>query len=821
MRRFKVAEGQQERIRNGRLQKGWRVSEEDIRPLSEASKCLIDRYAQENNWSDDDLRWLENFANIFRVVEQNQNIDHIKRQIRNSPGSLLHNIKQLIDDGEIFAKGISYRTWRSFTSQTPTSRINAPAFQAYCDALGLEWEEIAEIPLAALANPRPIYNNLPTPDYTELVGRETEISELLNFLSQKNIYRVIVEGSGGLGKTALVLEVAYRCLQARLNGDNNFNVPIFDAFIFTSARQQHLTGCGLLRWTQQQSKRIDIISAIADTIEFPEIKSILDPKQQLQQLRVKLSSFHSLLIIDNLETVEDQEDVLALIYELPPTVKVIITSRQQAPLDCYLALEPLSEEACFQLIENLACQGSVVINTNQYQKIYDGTGGIPGAIIYPIGQLRASRSLDGVLQQLHQPKHNIPRFWFESSLQPLQNQPAHYLLMALAMFPQPAMKAAIVQVALPIADDRNIDEELAVLQQLWLIKFQKERYVINLPLTRSYVFGELAANCEFEQAARERWINWYLQYSQEYGQKDEKEWHDYEILEEEWDNLQAVMEWCIDQNRYEEFLQLWRNINCYSHTQGYSRGDRTTAWRNGLDWIDWLIQAAIQHQHWSTVAELMANKGWTLTLIGNNRFTEAQTLFTQAWKLRHHQNSNFQLTLAIHIGCLRIEQQKFPQAHRWFHWSQNLLNRVTLDPEIATRHQIQILYNQGQIHFKTSNYHEAETSYQQALSLAKTIDWQRAMCLIQNWLADIAIELGNLQKSQELLEQCLLVAEKNLDQCTIAFCKQSTAFLAKADGNWTDAQSFAQSAYQDFLKLGMLAEAEETQTLLQVIKSNI
>src|SRR5205085_3440059 len=54
--------------------------------------------------------------------------------------------------------------------------------------------------------------NLPPLKHTKLVGRDNEIAHLLRLLSyERGVHFIPVQGMGGVGKTALVLEVAYRC----------------------------------------------------------------------------------------------------------------------------------------------------------------------------------------------------------------------------------------------------------------------------------------------------------------------------------------------------------------------------------------------------------------------------------------------------------------------------------------------------------------------------------------------------------------------------------------------------------------------------------
>src|SRR5215472_5379073 len=62
---------------------------------------------------------------------------------------------------------------------------------------------------------RSIPCNLPSRDRTHLIGRQAEVARLLDLLSPNHAAPLItVDGIGGVGKTALVLEVAYRCWRA-------------------------------------------------------------------------------------------------------------------------------------------------------------------------------------------------------------------------------------------------------------------------------------------------------------------------------------------------------------------------------------------------------------------------------------------------------------------------------------------------------------------------------------------------------------------------------------------------------------------------------
>jgi tetratricopeptide (TPR) repeat protein len=71
---------------------------------------------------------------------------------------------------------------------------------------------------ATLPTPRPaVYHNLPQPDYGEFVGREKELRQIFDLLRpypQSRHHLIVIDGIGGIGKSALALEVANRCLYA-------------------------------------------------------------------------------------------------------------------------------------------------------------------------------------------------------------------------------------------------------------------------------------------------------------------------------------------------------------------------------------------------------------------------------------------------------------------------------------------------------------------------------------------------------------------------------------------------------------------------------
>jgi len=652
-----------------------------------------------------------------------------------------------------------------------------------------------------------IYQNLPARDYTAFFGRQQEIARLMELLDADHAAHLIsVDGIGGVGKTTLVVEVAYRCLEAsQKQNQTPPQIPTFEAIVFTSAKQNHLTSIGILpRLTRERTLR-DITREIAYTLDCGEIIN-LTFNQQLELIRQKLCQIKALLIVDNLETVEEKQEVLGFLYDLPPTVKVVMTTREQAVF-VPIRLGCLPREHGLELIQHEAQEKGVYLSVEQSQQLFQGVSGIPAAMIYAVGQMAAGYLLEDVLAQIKQPDGDVARFCFAGAVDPLRGKPAHYLLMTLALFLQPVNRDTLAAIAFEEADPNACAQGLAKLQQLSLVHQQQGRYSV-LELTREYAAAELAEADQFAHQIRQRWVNWYLKFSEANGGTNWKEWHlGYGDLEAEWENLRTVLEWCMGQNRYADVCAIWQHIKGYIHVRGY--------WDERLEWTDWLIKAAKAAGDWVFAVEVMSDRAHTLTRMRQeSQLAEAENLLQEAWCLRHHQTIPFQLELATNMVILYIHQEKWQQAQDWLTEEEKLLDQVSLPELEREQQQVHILYYRGQIAFAIGKYQQAQSIFQQALARSSQAGWQRASVAIQNWLADIYLEIGNLEEAKKLLDFGYPIAIQHKDKMSIAFHKASFANLEKRLGNLTKARSFAKEAAEGFETLKMKVQAERIRRLL-------
>ena len=185
-----------------------------------------------------------------------------------------------------------------------------------------------------------ITHNLPAPDFDEtgFIGRKEDSEALTKLILSNRVVSVL--GDGGIGKSALALKVAYDIV------DMQENCP-FELVIWTSAKTTMLTSKGIE----------DIHTAITDYSGLvSEISSTFGTESttKLEQVLEYLGVFKTLLIIDNLETIQSDE-VRDFIREAQTKCHIVITSRiGLGELEYPRKLKGLSETESAKMIREIA-----------------------------------------------------------------------------------------------------------------------------------------------------------------------------------------------------------------------------------------------------------------------------------------------------------------------------------------------------------------------------------------------------------------------------------------------------------------------------------
>lgn len=645
-------------------------------------------------------------------------------------------------------------------------------------------------------------HNLPAADHTQLIGRETELERILTLLDpQHPATRISIEGPGGVGKTSLVLEGIRRYLAQPLDPKQ----LTYGAILFTSAQPQRLTLTGVLPKLRQDRTRQDMIRTLCRVLDRSHELVSLPEEEQLPFVQDLLRAQRSLLIVDNLESLRDREQILSFLYDLPAQTKVMITSRETAQLEgITLRLGALEAKESLALIHHQAEKKQVSLTPVAAAAIQARTGGLPAAIVYTLGQMAAGYGVEDVLEELI-PATDLAQYCFGQSIAPLQGSPSHGLLLTLGLFPQSASRESLKQISTPVYTAPQIATGLAQLHHLSLCQLQDSRYRL-MPLTQEYVLAELRSYPHLETQIRERWLHWAVQFVTDHSSADWREWHDHQVLDQEWETLREVVDWCMAQERLEEVYQLWHHLKGLSHACGY--------WQERLQWLEWLHHRAKLQGDWGKVAEALTYRGRTLALINHpHQWREALRCCQAAWDLRQYQTSSFQFDLMISITLLLIRLDRFEEAEVWLTRSEAELS-PDLDRVQMERRQVYVIYYQARIALCQQEYGQARQLYQEAWRRAEAIPWQRAITYSRAWLGVVALRQGQWQEAEVLLEASLKQAEAHQDRRCIALCRGSYAHLEQQRGCPEQAQHWGELACQEFKRLNMIQELREMEALL-------
>jgi LuxR family glucitol operon transcriptional activator len=186
-----------------------------------------------------------------------------------------------------------------------------------------------------------VVHNLPVPDFddTGFIGRTKDVDEIKKLIFSNKVVSIL--GDGGIGKTALAVKVAYDLV------DMGDKCP-FELIIWTSAKTTMLTSKGIEEIYTAITDYTGLISVISDSID----SSINENKYE--RIIEYLELFKTLIIIDNLETIQSEE-VRNFIRTAQTKCNIVITSRiGLGELEYPRTLTGLTDTECAKLIREIA-----------------------------------------------------------------------------------------------------------------------------------------------------------------------------------------------------------------------------------------------------------------------------------------------------------------------------------------------------------------------------------------------------------------------------------------------------------------------------------
>lgn len=235
--------------------------------------------------------------------------------------------------------------------------------------------------------------------YSQLFGVARQMAEVRTRLdSSLSPWLVVLEGMGGIGKTALadalVREIA-------LTGS-------FEDIAWVSARQQDFVPALGIQPRNQPALDIETLTNSLLEQFTPDIPLSLSPQARLTTLTKLLKDAPYLIVIDNLETAVDYQTLLPTLRKLANPSRFLLTSRHslQTYSDAYCYnLRELGQADTLAFLKHEAeargLPALVHASQAQLESIYEVVGGNPLALKLVVGQTTIF-PLSQVLENLKQ-----------------------------------------------------------------------------------------------------------------------------------------------------------------------------------------------------------------------------------------------------------------------------------------------------------------------------------------------------------------------------------------------------------------------------------
>ena len=597
-------------------------------------------------------------------------------------------------------------------------------------------------PLAPQPEPHPLpYHNLPRPDYACFVGREAELAWLRQRLHPSDrAWQIAITGIGGVGKSALALAIAheYREKYKELPLEERF-----DAIIWISAKEGVLTAQG--KETANLPETVlhtleDVYTAIARALEREDITRA-SPEDQGRVVEKALKAQRTLLVMDNLESVQD-ERIKPFLRNLPSPAKALLTSRELPDLADVWRLKGLLATEADQLISEESTLRQVQLDTAQRQRVYDLTSGLPLPIKLAVARLSGGESFPAVERWLGDATGDLPEYCIagQAELAKQRDPNAWKLLLVCSMFDR---TAGASREALGYVTDLSIadrDQGLVQLQRLFLLnRTERDRFWV-LPIVQRFAKEQITRSGETEIYVR-KILNWLVSYvdARPYRIQRVAEWLDY--IKIEYVNIHATMRLCITPSFFKDCLRLAIGSWNYPYITGLYReleeilqitqqavtsetdaetfveveieiAKLASAQGRFQDVINHLIVAeksalerndAVQLDSiWSTYAYALYRQG---------RLQEAEEIALRAFNY-NPDNLYLRYTGAYRLSAIETERGHFDEAERWLQLAGAAANELKGERRLRG-----VLHRRGNNLLAQGKYPEAESYLQEAFKI--------------------------------------------------------------------------------------------------------
>lgn len=648
--------------------------------------------------------------------------------------------------------------------------------------------------------PQLLKSNIPDPEYTEFFGRDREIANLKQMLSPHfRPYIIAVEGLGGIGKTALAIEVCryFHKQYSQLPEEERYH-----HIVWTSAKVEDMTPQGTTPRSAMQNTLSSIYAKIAEVLEIPNRLS-LNEEKLLETIYLYLAKKRSLLVIDSFEQLENPSAITKFLKEIPPPSKAVITTRPQQTIPNVesLILEGLGIEESAKLVAQLDTDDSM--NFEQRMEIAQKSSGVPLVIKWAMGRITNGDAYSSVLKKLKQGDLQLSQYCVADSLAFIKGRKAEEIVFALLPLVSPVKVQTIGEIVELSRDVKTRDFEIDLLVKLQLVSKSKSDKISLVSLARATLLEEYLKTKQ--EKISKKWANYYLQFLTgilgRHGRVDGYSDSLQRALTE-LDNLVEILEDIgeYDPRLYCDLLEAARYIL-------YMRG-------NWLERDIFLVRGhdlSQKIQSWCQLLLFASDLAWVATYrLQHDRslqfFNSAKPALEKCDQ--HYYRAKYYMDLGRYYQLSAIQDADYADSENNYFLALDEAKSAD-SPTI----QCTCLYYLGLLYYEIGNKTEAKLRFEQGVEIALNQNASREADRHQSMLAVILAESGQYIESRKIFERIVANAEGGKDKVRQADYILAMATAEYTSGNRQGATALLNQAEDIYSELGRNQEVEDIKQL--------
>jgi tetratricopeptide (TPR) repeat protein len=661
----------------------------------------------------------------------------------------------------------------------------------------------------------PPYHNLPHPDYINFIGRHEELSWLKEKLApQDRAWQIVLTGIGGVGKSALALFVAHYYCEHYNDLPPNER---FEGIVWISAKEDILTVQGRKKKALSAlSLRTlqDIYTAIAYTLGRDDITRAL-PEEQDRLIQKVLSMQRTLLVIDNLESIND-ERVRVFLYDLPPSTKCLITSREWVvDVAAMRRLEGFPFVEAEKMIIDEATSRGVRLNGMQRDQLFKRTSGLALPIKLGMARIASGETFEQVVRWLGNAIGDLPDYCIKDQITAaFQRQGnAQTVLFTCSLFDS---DRGISRDALGFIADVSLadrDEAITLLQRLSLLNRTEEDRFWLLPMVHRYVEAQFT-EAQMDEKLTDRWLKWLLGFAQHcetssvkqtgeseangdqvkvinHGIDVEGGFERVQALGIEYANVLKAIRWCRENERWKPLLQLVEGIWPYPDLVGL------------LSELREILEAALQAAR-SIHDEL--REGKILRRLGKFFWLQEQYDKALSEYVEKAEEIALRYNDLLELGRARDIRIAVWHSQRRLQEAEQLAKKLLKMGEDINSVELKHLaaYRLSRTYYRQNKFDDALALLDRSEQWCKELGWSQRLVWIMYGRADIFIQQGKKDSAEELLRDILNMSTIQSEWGLIAYNTDAFArlFYSEEARVWSERLGWTKA-------LGQMREAIE------------